>query len=189
MIGPVVSVAAVSLALILVVAATSKAMRSSEFANVLRVSRLPESYVPLVTRAVPAAELALAVTLLLARGAALAVVFGLAAGLLTSFTAWMVRILARGLSVDCGCFGGGSKIGRGTIARNLLLASVAGAGVALVVVFGAEPEWTGSLWTAMVATAALCVAALGTAVHTVYPELALRVSQVLDQQLETPAAR
>ena len=185
-----VSMAAILLALAFVVAATSKAMLSHQFATVLRISRLPEPSVPVLTRLLPAIELGLGGALLLTRGTALVVVFGLALALLASFVAWMATILARGLSVDCACFGAGARIGRGTISRNVGLAGLAGAGIVVVAGSGEDPAWLGGgLWSVMVVSVAISVVALGTAVYVVRPELVLRFSQVLEERTNAVATR
>lgn len=65
-----------------------------------------------LARALPIAELLLAGALLLSAGVFRAAA-GIAATMLFSmFTALLVRVLVRGESVDCGCFGGASSDGR-----------------------------------------------------------------------------
>ena len=66
---------------------------------------LPDWLAVAVGRGLPAFELALAVALLL--GVALRLSAGVAAGLLTVFLIGIVSAAARGLQIDCGCFGGG----------------------------------------------------------------------------------
>jgi protein-disulfide isomerase len=66
---------------------------------------LPDSLAVAVGRGLPAAELVLA--LLLVVGVALRVTAGIAAGLLVVFLAGIVSADARGLQIDCGCLGGG----------------------------------------------------------------------------------
>lgn len=66
---------------------------------------LPDGLAVLVGRGLPAFELALA--LALALGVALRMTAGVAAGLLAVFTLGIATAAARGLRIDCGCFGGG----------------------------------------------------------------------------------
>lgn len=66
---------------------------------------LPEGLETVVGRGLPAFELALAVALLL--GLALRFSAAVAAGLLAMFTLGIASAAARGLRIDCGCFGGG----------------------------------------------------------------------------------
>lgn len=88
----------------------------------------------ILTFAIPWTELLAGVVLVLGlwtRGAALAI-----ASLLLLFTAGTLSAMARGLSLDCGCFGEGVKIvcegplGWCHVARNLVMALAAGVLVA-----------------------------------------------------------
>lgn len=63
---------------------------------------LPESVVPTVGHALPIVEIAIGVCLLLARVAAIASALLLVAFIIGISSAW-----ARGLQIECGCFGGG----------------------------------------------------------------------------------
>jgi uncharacterized membrane protein YphA (DoxX/SURF4 family) len=72
---------------------------------------LPDSVEPLVGWALPAVEIALA--LLLAAGLFTRVAAACAAGLLVVFIAGVASAAARGLSIDCGCFGGGGTVAPG----------------------------------------------------------------------------
>lgn len=72
---------------------------------------LPAGSVGFVATALPLVELALGV-LLLAGLATRAVAVASAAGLLI-FIAGVAQAWARGLSIDCGCFGGGGEIAAG----------------------------------------------------------------------------
>ncbi|WP_084671286.1 MauE/DoxX family redox-associated membrane protein [Sporichthya polymorpha] len=88
---------------------------------------LPDWLAVVVGRGLPAFELALAVALLL--GVALRLTAGVAAGLLTVFVVGISTAWARGLQIDCGCFGGGGvtddpQYGR-EIARDLAVLVVA----------------------------------------------------------------
>ncbi len=94
---------------------------------------LPESLATLVGRGLPAFELVLAAVLLL--GLALRFSAAVAALLLTVFTVGIVSAAARGLQIDCGCFGGGGPTTdphyTGEILRDLALLVLALAVVAI----------------------------------------------------------
>jgi uncharacterized membrane protein YphA (DoxX/SURF4 family) len=69
---------------------------------------LPSSGVTVVAGVLPWLELALGVLLLL--GVRTRLVAAVAAGLLLVFIAGVSQAWARGLSIDCGCFGGGGEV-------------------------------------------------------------------------------
>lgn len=69
---------------------------------------LPEALVAPVGYGIPALELALAGLLL--TGLRIRLTSVLSALLLTAFLAGIVQAWARGLSIDCGCFGGGGEV-------------------------------------------------------------------------------
>lgn len=72
---------------------------------------LPEVFVPVVGGALPFAEIALGVLLIVGLGLrAGGVVAGL---LLTVFIIGISSAWIRGLRIDCGCFGGGGQLGHG----------------------------------------------------------------------------
>lgn len=95
-----------------------------EFAmSIAAYGLLPESAVYAVARALPWLELVLGVLLVTGyalRYAALAVT-----GLLSMFFCVMLLAFAKGLTIDCGCFGAGEVLGRHTLVRDggLLAAS------------------------------------------------------------------
>ncbi len=72
---------------------------------------LPEAGVELVAAVLPWLEIALAVLLLLGLGTR--AVAAASAGLLLVFVAGVTQAWARGLSIDCGCFGGGGAVAPG----------------------------------------------------------------------------
>jgi uncharacterized membrane protein YphA (DoxX/SURF4 family) len=72
---------------------------------------LPTAGVEAVAALLPWVELALGVLLLLGIGTR--VVAALSAALLLVFVAGVVQAWARGLSIDCGCFGGGGAVAPG----------------------------------------------------------------------------
>lgn len=86
--------------------------------------------------ALPVAELATAVALVPAPSARFAA--GAAAALMLAFIAGIARALARGQTPDCHCFGQihSAPAGRATLARNAVLAGLAGA----IVVEGSGPS-------------------------------------------------
>ena len=69
----------------------------------------PESLVGVVAAALPYLEIALGVLLLVGLATRLAAV--LSAVVLVAFIAGVISAAARGLSIDCGCFGGGGDVG------------------------------------------------------------------------------
>ncbi len=81
---------------------------------------LPEAGVEVVAALLPWVELALGVLLLVGVGTRL--VAGLSAVLLVLFVAGVTQAWARGLSIDCGCFGGGGAVepGQTTYVQELL---------------------------------------------------------------------
>jgi uncharacterized membrane protein YphA (DoxX/SURF4 family) len=72
---------------------------------------LPAGGVDLVAALLPWVELGLGVLLLLGVGTRLAAI--VSAALLLVFIAGVTQAWARGLSIDCGCFGGGGQVAPG----------------------------------------------------------------------------
>lgn len=182
--GEILAAVQVGLAGTFIVAATGKALRSDEVRRVLRISRLPETAVPLVARLVPALEVIIAASLLLATGDFLATAFVGALASLAIFSAWMLSIIMRGVSASCACFGGASaNISWKSVLRNALFAGFAAGGAALAHNHGSAlpdpspPEFA-------VVIAGLLVAALATAVYSISSELVLRFSQIMDVPTE-----
>jgi uncharacterized membrane protein YphA (DoxX/SURF4 family) len=75
---------------------------------------LPDSLVGVVATAMPLAELVFGVLLLL--GAATRITAVASAALLVAFIAAVAQSWARGLTIDCGCFGGGGEVAPGETA-------------------------------------------------------------------------
>ena len=75
---------------------------------------LPESLVTAVAATLPYLEIAVGVLLLLGLATRLAAILG--AVLLIVFIAGVISAAARGLSIDCGCFGGGGAVDPGQTA-------------------------------------------------------------------------
>jgi uncharacterized membrane protein YphA (DoxX/SURF4 family) len=69
---------------------------------------LPDAGVEVVAALLPWIELALGILLL--AGVGVRLVAALSAGLLLVFVLGVVQAWARGLSIDCGCFGGGGAV-------------------------------------------------------------------------------
>jgi uncharacterized membrane protein YphA (DoxX/SURF4 family) len=91
---------------------------------------LPAGVVSGVASAVPFIELALGLLLLLGLGTRL--VAALSAVVLLAFVAAIAQAWERGLSIDCGCFGGGGQVAPGQteylqeIVRDVLFLALAG---------------------------------------------------------------
>jgi len=116
-----------------IVAGASKVADLAESVRAVRAYRvLPEWAVPTVGAGLPFLEIALGLLLVVGFSVRFgAIVSGL---LLAVFVAGIVSASARGLSIDCGCFGGGGELGAGEetaygreIARDLGLLALAGA--------------------------------------------------------------
>ncbi len=89
---------------------------------------VPEALIPFMAYVLPWSELALGVLLLY--GAWSREAATLAVGLYTMFTLAVISVLVRGLSMDCGCFGGmfgETAIGWNTVIRNLVFVAAAAA--------------------------------------------------------------
>lgn len=85
---------------------------------------LPTSLATIVGWGLPFAEIALG--LLLLAGIATRAVAAAAGILLVIFIAGVVSVAARGLSIDCGCFGGGGEVAPGQTAYGIELVRDAG---------------------------------------------------------------
>ena len=106
------TVARVALGAILVTAGALKAIDpQSSVAAVRAYQLLPDALETLVGWALPFAEIALG--LLLIAGIATRVIALVSAGLLVIFITGVISAAARGLSIDCGCFGGGGEVAAG----------------------------------------------------------------------------
>ena len=128
---PVVStVARLLLAGVLIAAGALKVVDPAASVQAVRGYRLlPAAAETLLGWGLPFVEIALG--LLLAAGAFTRVAALLTAGLLSAFILAVVSAAARGLSIDCGCFGGGGEVASGQtaygaeIARDLGLLALA----------------------------------------------------------------
>jgi uncharacterized membrane protein YphA (DoxX/SURF4 family) len=89
----------------------------SSVAAVRAYRLLPDSVATLVGWGLPFAEVALG--LLLLAGVATRVVAAITAMLLMVFIAAVVSAAVRGLSIDCGCFGGGGDVAPGQTAYGI----------------------------------------------------------------------
>ncbi len=72
---------------------------------------LPQGLVPVVASVLPVLEIALGLLLLLGIGTRVAA--AVSAALLVVFLAGLAQAWVRGLSIDCGCFGGGGPVAPG----------------------------------------------------------------------------
>jgi len=100
------------LAAVFAVAGAQKLPDPAESVRAVRAYRvLPEAVVPAVGYGLPVLEIALAVLLLLGLLTRLSAV--LTAALLVVFIAGVASAGLRGLSIDCGCFGGGGQVAAG----------------------------------------------------------------------------
>jgi uncharacterized membrane protein YphA (DoxX/SURF4 family) len=105
-----------------IVAGVLKLRDPTGFATEVANYRLLADVAPLMAATLPMVEIVLGVALIVApatwrRAGALAT-----AGLLALFTVAVAQAVARGINVDCGCFGGGSgPVDRWTVARDVAL--------------------------------------------------------------------
>ncbi len=144
------------------IAAVAKLVDRASFRRALRDFGAPEGLVRPLRYAVPAAELAVAVALVLPVAAWWGAIA--AAGMLLAFIAVIGWSLAHGRTPECNCFGrlSAGAIGRKTLVRNGILAALAGA---LVVAGPARSAasavgWLGPLTPIRVAGLAGAVAVL-----------------------------
>ncbi|MGN9914767.1 MauE/DoxX family redox-associated membrane protein, partial [Phytohabitans sp. LJ34] len=72
---------------------------------------MPYELAKVIGAALPFVEMALGVLLLV--GLATRLAAGVSAGLLVVFVAGIAQAWARGLQIDCGCFGSGGQLGAG----------------------------------------------------------------------------
>jgi uncharacterized membrane protein YphA (DoxX/SURF4 family) len=107
--------ARLTLAAVLLVSGAIKATDARETLVAVRAYQLvPESMVGVVAAVMPYLELALGLLLLVGLATRLAAV--LSAVVLVIFIAAVASAAARGLSIDCGCFGGGGEVEPGQTA-------------------------------------------------------------------------
>ena len=125
------TVVRIALGGVLVAAGALKALDPQSSVAAVRAYRLlPKALETVVGWALPFAEIALG--LLLMAGIATRVLAVLSAGLLVIFIGAVISAAARGLSIDCGCFGGGGEVPAGgtaygvEIARDLGFLTLAG---------------------------------------------------------------
>lgn len=154
--GYILTIIQVALGAVLLLAAIGKLLNAEHFQDVLRLSRLPEASVVPGAVLAPVVEFGLAVGLVLSTPPGLTFALSATAGLLAVFTAWMLFVYAKGLRIQCGCFGaGGSEVGPRTIARNAMFMALAVAG--LVLSYHTQTVFPGpSIW--MIATFLGCAA-------------------------------
>ena len=103
------------LAAVLLISGVIKALDARETIVAVRAYQLvPESLVGAVAAVLPYLEIALGLLLLIGLATRLAAV--LAAMVMVVFVAAVTSAAARGLSIDCGCFGGGGEVAAGQTA-------------------------------------------------------------------------
>jgi uncharacterized membrane protein YphA (DoxX/SURF4 family) len=109
------TLARVGLAAVWLASGTLKAIDPDQtYVAVRAYDVLPTMGVEVVAALLPWVELALG--LLLLAGLGVRLVAGLSAVLLLVFIAGVTQAWARGLSIDCGCFGGGGAVAAGETA-------------------------------------------------------------------------
>ena len=180
-----------AIALVLAPVATAAVLLVSGWAKVGDVTGMRLAFVamrvpaalsrPAAVRALPFAEIALGLALLLTWGWLLGVVGGVATALFVAYAVLVARVLRSGDSVECRCFGGlgGDRVTSATLARNLVLVALA----ALAMVFGMGgsgvipalgdldgAEWWWPVMTALVVLAAALVVHPGRAEDAVTAE-------------------
>ncbi len=121
-----VSLSQLALAAVFAVAAIAKLVDRAGTRGAIEGFGVGPRSSPAIALLLPIVELAIAAALLpaaIARWGALAAI-----ALLVSFSLVIARTLRAGSAPDCNCFGGltQTKVGRGSIVRNLLLAGLAG---------------------------------------------------------------
>ncbi|WP_084830030.1 DoxX family protein [Demequina rhizosphaerae] len=103
----------VAMAVILIAAALPKMLDIPQSIIAVRAYRiLPEAVVPLVGTMLPFVELLLAVFLLAGLFTRLSAIVWLV--MMAGFVTGVIWAWAHGLSIDCGCFGGGGDVAEGT---------------------------------------------------------------------------
>jgi hypothetical protein len=160
-----------------IVSAAGKLMAPASLAAALRQSGIPGWWAARLTGTVTCLEFAVAAALMLTAGSNLRMALAATLSMLGLFTAWMVWVLARGLRLECACFGsGGSPIGARTIVRNLTLAAAA---VAALVLAGwtTTPLPAATVWMVATVFAGGAALVLVVAVWTVRGRLRLARTQ------------
>jgi hypothetical protein len=173
------------LGIVLLLAASSKALQSEQFLAALRLSRLPKILVMPVAILTPIVEACLAVGLVLTPPQVLPLAFAGTLGLLTTFTIWMASVYARKLRVRCGCFGTASTyIGPRSIFRNSVLLLVTLGGLLLSwSIHSVLPE--SSLWMTITAISLGICFVLLQAFQRAKPALTFSLAEALQVEEET----
>ena len=133
----VILVAQVAIALVFVAAALGKISDPAAFAKQIHYFRLvPSGLENTVAIMLPWIELVAALALLL-RASPRSGAF-VTAGLMVLFVAVVAAALARGLDIECGCFGtsDASRVGTAKLAENMGL-------LALAAIASLKPRWSG----------------------------------------------
>lgn len=107
------TLARIALGGVLITAGALKLPDPEEAIRAVRAYRLlPEAIVPVVGLGLPAFEVALGIVLVLGLFTRIAAILGSA--LMVVFIAGIISAWTRGLSIDCGCFGGGGQVAPGS---------------------------------------------------------------------------
>jgi methylamine dehydrogenase accessory protein MauD len=124
--GTALLVGRLLLAAVFATAAIAKLLAPQRTAASLEDFGVPRAAVPAATYALPLAELAIAALLIPVSTAGWAALC--AAALLAGFSTAITRVLARGETVDCNCFGAAAArpVGRSTLVRDVILFAIAG---------------------------------------------------------------
>lgn len=119
-----VTVLRIGLGLAFVYAAVTKLAVPGALAEDIANYRLvPATVTPWLATMLPGVELVVGTLLVIGRSTLAA--GALAAGMMAVFTVAVATAVARGLDIDCGCFGSESRVGSGVILRDLALLAVA----------------------------------------------------------------
>lgn len=156
-----------ALAIVMLIAATGKLLNLEQLLAALRLSAIPELLVQPLAWFTPLVELCLAISLLLSPTHLLPIVMLTTLCLLSIFTLWMINVQARGLHIQCGCFGtGNTHVGPATLLRNGVLLALSLGGFLLArVTHSLLPS--PSLWMMLsVLTGAMCLMLLTAFQHT-----------------------
>lgn len=140
--------ARLGLAAVFAISGAAKAVDPTGTRIAVRAYQLmPTGLADTVAAVLPYLELALALLLVLGLATRLAGVFG--AILLVVFIAGVISAAARGLSIDCGCFGGGGQVASGQTAYTAeILRDVGFLVLAVVVIVWPRSRWSLDYWLA-----------------------------------------
>jgi peroxiredoxin len=121
-----VSLSQLALAVVFAIAGAAKLADRAGTGQAIEDFGVASRFSPALSLLLPIVELAIAAALLPAASARIGALAAIA--LLATFSLGITRTLRAGTAPDCNCFGGltQTKVGRGSLVRNLLLAGLAG---------------------------------------------------------------